>query len=157
MSTQCALGVLLFLVLVVNSLSFEFYVVTRSYSSRSFLCTLDILYTLMHTDSTDQVPPSNQVRLEQFEMKTNDAYMTTGVDIATTENVTYMTADNTISAPQDVTYEQVLPRADAVCIGNEAYTTADNTISAQDVTYEQILPQDDGDINEYDYVINDEP
>ena len=67
-----------------------------------------------------------------------------------------MTAENTISTPQDVTYEQVLPRADAVCIGNEAYTTADNTISAQDVTYEQILPEDgEGDI-EYDYVINDE-
>lgn len=83
--------------------------------------------------------------------------MTTGVDIATTENVTYMTADNTIPASQDVTYEQVLPRPDAVCIENEAYTTADNTISAQDVTYEQVLPEDDeGDINEYDYVNNDE-
>ena len=111
--------------------------------------------TLTHTDSTDEVPSS---RLEQFEMRTNDAYMTTGVDTATTENVTYMTADNTTSAPQDVTYEQILPRADAVCIGNEAYTTADNTISAQDVTYEQVLPEaDEGDINEYDYVINDEP
>ena len=83
-----------------------------------------ILYTLTHTDSTDQVPPSNQVRLEHFEMKTNDAYITTGVDIATTEN--------------------------------EAYTTADNTISAQDVTYEQVLPEA-RDINENDYVINDEP
>ena len=87
-------------------------------------------------------------------MKTNDAYITTGVDIATTENVTYMTADNTTSAPQDVTYEQVLPQADAVGIGNEAYVAADN-ISAQDVTYEQVFPEDDeGDINEYDYVIN---
>ena len=117
--------------------------------------------TLTHTDSTDEVPSS---RLEQFEMRTNDAYMTTGVDTATTENVTYMTADNTVTAnntipaSQDVTYEQVLPRPDAVCIGNEAYTTADNTISAQDVTYEQVLPEaDEGDINEYDYVINNEP
>ena len=115
---------------------------------------IHILYTLTHTDSTDQVPPSSQVRPEQFEMKTNDAYITTGVDIATTENVTYMTADNTTSAPQDVTYEQVLPLADAVGIGNDAYVAADN-ISAQDVTYEQVFPEDDeGDINEYDYVIN---
>ena len=56
----------------------------------SVTMSIHILYTLTHTDSTDQVPSSNQVRLEHFEMRTNDAYITTGVDIATTENVMYI-------------------------------------------------------------------
>ena len=97
--------------------------------------------TFTHTDSTDQVPSSNQVRLEHFEMKANDAYATSSVDVPTTENVAYMTADSSISPPQDTAYEQVFPQVDAVGIESEAYITAGNTTRApQDVTSEQMLP-----------------
>ena len=100
--------------------------------------------TFTHTDSTDQVPSSKQVRLEHFEMKANDAYATSSVDVPTTENVAYMTADNSISPPQAVTYEQVILRADSIGIKNEAYTTADYTTCApQDVTSEQMFPAAD--------------
>ena len=46
MSTQRAHGVLLFLVLVVNS---ALYVITRSYSSHPFLCALDCNHVLLNT------------------------------------------------------------------------------------------------------------
>ena len=92
-------------------------------------------------------------------MKANDAYATISVDVPTTENVAYMTADSSISPPQDTTHEQVFPQADAVGTENEAYTTADYTTRVpQDVTYEQVLPEaDESDINAYDYVIYNEP
>ena len=97
--------------------------------------------TFTHIDSTDQVPSSNQVRLEHFEMKANDAYTTSSVDVPTTENVACMAADSSISPPQDTAYEQVFPQVDAVGIENEAYITAGNTTRApQDVTSEQMLP-----------------
>ena len=97
--------------------------------------------TFTHIDSTDQVPSSNQVRLEHFDMKANDAYATSSADVPTTENVACMTADSSISPPQDTAYEQVFPQVDAVGIKNEAYITAGNTTRApQDVTSEQMLP-----------------
>ena len=46
MSTQRAIGVLLFLALAVNSAQFRIYVVTCSYSSRPFLCALELSYTV---------------------------------------------------------------------------------------------------------------
>ena len=45
MSTQRVQGVLLFLVLAVNSALFQCYVVTHSYSSRLFLCALELAYS----------------------------------------------------------------------------------------------------------------
>ena len=42
-------------------------------------------------------------------MNTNDAYATNTAEIATTENVAYMTAGNAIPAMQNVAYGQVPP------------------------------------------------
>ena len=100
--------------------------------------------TVMYKFTFSEVESSNQVRLEHFEMKANDAYATSLVNVPTTENVAYMTADSSISPPQDTTYEQVFPQADAVGTENEAYTTADYTTRVpQDVTSEQMLPEAD--------------
>ena len=63
-------------------------------------------------------PDANEIRLEQFEVNTNDAYSaydTYGTDtaeITTTENVAYMTVGDTILATQNVTYGQVPPGTD---------------------------------------------
>ena len=47
-------------------------------------------YTLSHTGSTELNPsPPNEVKLEHFEMNTNDAYGTNSIEIATTGNVAY--------------------------------------------------------------------
>ena len=45
-------------------------------------------------------------------MNTNDAYGTNIAEIATTENVAYMTTEDTIPATQNVPYGQVPPGAD---------------------------------------------
>ena len=50
--------------------------------------------------------------LEHFEMNTNDAYGTHTAEIATTGNVAYMTAGDTIPATQNVAYTQVPPGTD---------------------------------------------
>ena len=56
----------------------------------------------MHTS------PLNEVKIEHFEMNTNDAYDTNTAEIATTGNVAYMTAGDTIPATQNVAYGQVI-------------------------------------------------
>ena len=45
--------------------------------------------------------------LEHFEMNTNDVYGTNTTEIATTENVAYMTAEDAIPATQNVAYRQM--------------------------------------------------
>ena len=54
---------------------------------------------------------SHKTELENFEMNTNDAYGTTE-EVTTTENVAYMTAEDTIPATQNVAYGQVPPGTD---------------------------------------------
>ena len=55
---------------------------------------------------------SHKTALEHFEMNTNDAYGTNTAEIATTENVAYMTAGDTIPATHNVAYGQVPPGTD---------------------------------------------
>ena len=70
-------------------------------------------YTLSHTGSTElHTSAPNEVKLEHFEMNTNDAYATNTAEITTTENIAYMTAGDTIPATQNVAYEQVSPGTD---------------------------------------------
>ena len=45
-------------------------------------------------------------------MNTNDAYATNAAEIATTENVAYMTAEDGIPAIQNVAYGQIPPGTD---------------------------------------------
>ena len=45
-------------------------------------------------------------------MNTNDAYGTNTAEIATTENIAYMTAGDAITATQNVAYGQVPPGTD---------------------------------------------
>ena len=54
----------------------------------------------------------DEVKLEHFEMNTNDAYATNAAEIATTENVAYMTAEDGIPAIQNVAYGQIPPGTD---------------------------------------------
>ena len=63
-------------------------------------------YTLSHAGPTNTSPP-NEVKLEHFEMNTNDAYATNTAEIAITGNVAYMTTGDTIPATQNVAYGQV--------------------------------------------------
>ena len=70
-------------------------------------------YTLSHTGSTElHTSAPNEDKLEHFEMNTNDAYGTNTAEIATTGNVAYMTAGDTIRATQNVAYGQVSPGTD---------------------------------------------
>ena len=55
MSMQHVQGMLLFLVLAVNSAWFEFYVVTRSSSSHPFLCALATVDAEVHSSSVSIV------------------------------------------------------------------------------------------------------
>ena len=74
---------------------------------------------------------ASEVKLEHFEMNTNDAYVTNTVKIATTENVAYTTTTT----------------------GNVAYMTAGDAIPAtQNVAYRQV-PPGTGTDDCYDYVI----
>ena len=66
---------------------------------------------LSHAGSTGISAP-NEVKIEHFEMNTNDAYATNTAEITTTENVAYMTAGDTIPATQNVAYGQVPPGTD---------------------------------------------
>ena len=90
----------------------------------------------MHTGSTElsaSVP--DEVKLEHFEMNTNDAYVTNTAKTATTENVAYTTTE-------------------IATTGNVAYMTAGDAIPAtQNVAYGQVPPGTD---ECYDYVICDE-
>ena len=52
----------------------------------------------------------HRTTLEHFEM--HDAYGTNTAEIATTENIAYMTADDVIPATQNVAYGQVPPGTD---------------------------------------------
>ena len=54
----------------------------------------------------------HEVALEHFEMNTNDAYGTNTAEIATTENIAYMTAGDVIPATQNVACGQVPPETD---------------------------------------------
>ena len=71
------------------------------------------VYTLSHTGSTKlHTSAPNEVKIEHFEMNTNDAYGTNTAEIATIGNVAYMTAGDTIPATQNVAYGQVPPGTD---------------------------------------------
>ena len=68
--------------------------------------------SLINTGSTElNASAPNKVALKYFEMNTNDAYGTTA-EVATSENVAYMTAGDTIPATQNVAYGQVPPGTD---------------------------------------------
>ena len=67
--------------------------------------------SLIHTNTTELNVP-DEVKLEHFEMNTNDAYGTNTAEIATTENVAYMTAEDAIPATQNVAYGEVPPGTD---------------------------------------------
>ena len=70
-------------------------------------------HSLLNTDSTEpNESVSNKVALEHFEMNTNDAYSTNTAEIATTENVAYLTAGDVIPATQNVANGQVPPGTD---------------------------------------------
>ena len=78
-------------------------------------------HTFSYTDSTElSKPDADEVRLEHFEMNTNDAYTacdaysTNTAKITTTENVAYMTVGDAIPPMRNVTYEQV-PRGTDEC------------------------------------------
>ena len=64
MSTQRAQGVLLFLVLAVNSTCFEFYVVTRSYSSHPFLCALG-QYNSLGAEARVEVSATQELQCQE--------------------------------------------------------------------------------------------
>ena len=67
-------------------------------------------YPHIHTTDTElyeSVP--DDVVLEHFEMNTNG---TNTIEIATTENVAYMTTEDAIPTTQNVAYGQVPPGAD---------------------------------------------
>ena len=49
---------------------------------------------------------------EHIEMNTNDVYDTNTAEIATAENVAYVTTGDVIPATQNVAYGQVLPGTD---------------------------------------------
>ena len=68
-----------------------------------------ILSNSCSTELNTSVP--DEVKLEHFEMNTNDAYATNAAEIATTENVysLYMTAEDGIPATQNVAYGQLPP------------------------------------------------
>ena len=55
---------------------------------------------------------SHKSAFEHFEMNTNDACGTNTAEIATTENVAYMTAGDAIPATPNVAYGQVPPGTD---------------------------------------------
>ena len=68
---------------------------------------------LIHTGSTElNTSVLHEVALEHFEMNTNEAYGTNTAEIATTENIVYMTAGDVIHATQNVACGQVLPETD---------------------------------------------
>ena len=69
-----------------------------------------ILSNARSTELNTSVP--DEVKLDHFEMNTNDAYATNTTEIATTGNVAYMTAGDTIPAAQNVAYGQVPPGTD---------------------------------------------
>ena len=70
-------------------------------------------YTLSHTGSTElNTSPLSEVKIEHFEMNTNDAYGTNTAEITTTGNIAYMTTGDTIPATQNVAYGQVPPGTD---------------------------------------------
>ena len=69
-----------------------------------------ILSNACSTELNTSVP--DEVKLDHFEMNTNDAYATNTAEITTTGNVAYMTAGDTIPATQNVAYGQVPPGTD---------------------------------------------
>ena len=71
---------------------------------------MPVTYILSSAGSTE-LNASDEVKLEHFEMNTNDAYGTTA-EIATTGNVAYVTMGDTIPATQNVAYGQVPPGTD---------------------------------------------
>ena len=82
-------------------------------SRSSIIISLSATYILSNACSTElntSVP--DEVKLDHFEMNTNDAYATNTAEIATTGNVAYMTAGDTIPATQNVAYGQVPPGTD---------------------------------------------
>ena len=74
------------------------------------VCHIYILSNACSTELNTSVP--DEVKLDHFEMNTNDAYATNTAEIATTGNVAYMTAGDTIPATQNVAYGQVPPGTD---------------------------------------------
>ena len=71
---------------------------------------MPVTYILSSAGSTElNASVSDEVKLEHFEMNTNNAYAT---KIATTGNVAYMTTEDTIPATQNVAYGQVPPGTD---------------------------------------------
>ena len=80
------------------------------------------------------------------EMNTNDAYGTNTAEIATTENVAYVTTDIATTV-ENVDYVTT----DIATTENVAYTSAEDPIPAtQNVAYGQVPPGTD---DCYDYVI----
>ena len=69
-----------------------------------------ILSNACSTELNASVP--DEVKLDHFEMNTNDAYAMNTAEISTTGNVAYMTAGDTIPATQNVAYGQVPPGTD---------------------------------------------
>ena len=67
-------------------------------------------HTLIDTELNASIPDEDE--LEHFEINTNEAYGTNTAEIATTENVVYMTVEDTIPATQNVAYRQVPPGTD---------------------------------------------
>ena len=72
-----------------------------------------MLQPLIHIGSTElNASVLHEVALEHFEMNTNDAYGTNTAEIATTENIDYMTTGDTFPATQNVAYGKVPPGTD---------------------------------------------
>ena len=72
---------------------------------------MPVTYILSNAGSTE-LNASDEVKLEHFEMNTNDAYDTNTAEITTAENAAYMTTGDTIPATQNVAYGQVPPGTD---------------------------------------------
>ena len=74
---------------------------------------MPVTYILSSAGSTElNASVSDEVKLEHFEMNTNNAYGTNTAEITTTGNVAYVTTGDTIPATQNVAYGQVPPGTD---------------------------------------------
>ena len=80
------------------------------------MCICMLLYYLAlssYTGSTElNTSVLHEVALGHFEMNTNEAYGTNTAEIATTENIAYMTAGDVIHATQNEACGQVPPETD---------------------------------------------
>ena len=72
----------------------------------------DFFVLAEHTSVSHMNSTGLDASLEHFEMNTNDAYGTNTTEIATTGNVAYTTAEDTIPATQNLAYRQVPPGTD---------------------------------------------